>query len=77
VLVEREQPARRDPLIDDAIEAHGGPAMADVADRGEAVGERRDPVCFAPPGDADVSATACDAPLLIRGCRPWQPQVPP
>src|SRR5258708_19622204 len=47
VLVEREQPARCDVLIDDVIQAHGGPAMVDVADRGEAIGERGDPVSVA------------------------------
>src|SRR5258707_4901517 len=52
VLVEREQPARCDVLIDDVIQAHGGPAMVDVADRGEPVGERGDPVSVA---DENVS----------------------
>ncbi len=52
-LVEREQPARCDPLIDDVIQADGGPAMLDAADRGQAVNERGDSVSVA---DQDVSS---------------------
>lgn len=47
VLAGREQPARCEVLIDDVLQARGGPAMADVAARGEAVGESGEPVSVA------------------------------
>jgi hypothetical protein len=53
VLIEREQPARCDLLVDDVVQADGRPAMVDVADRGESVGKRGESVSVA---DENVSS---------------------
>src|SRR5918997_791165 len=52
-LVERKQPAGCDLPVDDVVQADGGPAMVHVADRGEPVGQRGDPVSVA---DEDIAS---------------------
>src|SRR6266550_330004 len=52
-LVERKQPAGCDLPVGDVVQAHRGPAMVDVADRGQPVGERGDSVSVA---DENISS---------------------
>src|SRR5215216_6187430 len=43
-LVKRKQPTGCDLAVDDLVQAHGGPAMVDAADRRKPVGKRGEPI---------------------------------